>query len=411
MSDIDLARWIRPGDTVVWGQANAEPLGLIEALIAQRRGLARLRLFLGIGGSGRLKPEHADAFDFLGYCGSGSNRVLAQAGVLDILPSHYSHLPGLIRSGVLPVDVVMLQVSPADARGRHSLGLANEYLVAALDAARVVIAEVHEQVPWTQGERTLQADEIDLCVPAGYPLPQSPTPAVSRVEEAIAERVAGLVEDGATLQFGIGALPRAVLARLADRRDLGVHSGVIHDGVAEFVDAGIVTNARKSIDRGVTVTGLLIGSERLHRWAHRNPHLALRGSDYTHDAAVLASIDRFVAINSAIEVDLTGQINAETAGGVYVGAVGGALDFLRGAQRSRGGVPVVALPSTARGRSRIVARLDGPVTTPRSDAGVVVTEHGVADLRGRSLRERRQRLLDIADPAQRDRLEAETPGS
>ena len=411
MSDVDLGLWIRPGDTVVWGQANAEPLGLIEALLAQRRDLARLRLFLGIGGSGRLQAEHADAFDFLAYCGSGTNRALAQAGVLDILPIHYSQLPGLIRSGALRIDVVMLQVSPADEHGCHSLGLANEYLVAALDAARVVIAEVHEQVPWTHGERMLRADEIDLCVPAAYPLPQSPTPAASRVEEAIADRVAGLVEDGATLQFGIGALPRAVLARLADRRDLGVHSGVIHDGVADFVEAGIVTNARKSIDQGIAVTGLLMGSERLHRWAHRNPRLALRGSDYTHDAAVLASIDRFVAINSAIEVDLTGQINAETAGGVYVGAVGGALDFLRGAQRSRGGVPIVALPSTARGKSRIVARLDGPVTTPRSDAGVVVTEHGIADLRGLSLRERRRRLLDVADPGHRDHLEGEARGA
>jgi acetyl-CoA hydrolase len=411
LSDVDLARWIRPGDTVVWGQANAEPLGLVEALVEQRHALARLRLFLGIGASGRLRPEHADAFDFLAYCGTGTNRALAQANVLDILPSHYSQLPGLIRSGTLRVDVVMLQVSPADEHGRHSLGLANEYLVAALDAARVVIAEVHEQVPWTHGERMLRADEIDLRVPAAHPLPQSPTPAASRVDEAIADRVAGLVEDGATLQFGIGALPRAVLARLADRRDLGVHSGVIHDGVADFMEAGIVTNARKSIDRGVTVTGLLMGSERLHRCAHRNPRLALRGSDYTHDAAVLASIDRFVAINSAIEVDLTGQINAETAGGVYVGAVGGALDFLRGAQRSRGGVPIVALPSTARGKSRIVARLDGPVTTPRSDAGVIVTEHGIADLRGLSLRQRRQRLLDVADPAQREHLERETAGT
>ena len=405
MSEIDLARWIRPGDTVVWGQANAEPLDLIDALIEQRRQLSRLRLFIGIGGARRLAPEHADAFDFLAYCGSGSNRALAQAGVLDILPSHYSQLPRLIRSGSLRIDVVLLQVSPADAHGRHSLGLANEYLVAALDRARVVIAEVHAQVPWTHGERSLAADAIDLCVPASYPLPGSSTPPPSAVEEAIAGHLSGLVEDGATLQFGIGSLPRAVLARLADRRDLGVHSGVIHDGVAEFMEAGIVTNARKSIDRGVTVTGLLMGSERLHRFADHNPSIRLRGSDYTHDAGVLAAIDRFVAINSAIEVDLTGQVNAETAGGVYVGAVGGGPDFLRGAQRSRGGVPIVALPSTARDRSRIVARLDGPVTVPRSDAGVVITEHGVADLRRLSLRQRRQRLLDIADPRHRDALD------
>ena len=409
MSEIDLGRWIRAGDTVAWGQANGEPLGLIDALIEQRRELARLRLFLGIGGARRLTAQFADAFDFLAYCGSGSNRALAEAGVLDILPSHYSQLPALIRNSRLRIDVLLLQLSPADEHGRHSLGLANEYLVAALDTARVVMAEVHPEVPWTHGERTLAADRIDLCVPASYPLPESRTPTPSAVEEAIAGHLAELVEDGATLQFGIGSLPRAVLARLADRRDLGVHSGVIHDGVADFMEAGIVTNARKTIDRGVTVTGLLMGSERLHRYAHRNPNIQLRRSDYTHDAGVLAALDRFVAINSAIEVDLTGQVNAETAGGVYVGAVGGGLDFLRGAHRSRGGVPIVALPSTTRGKSRIVAHLDGPVTTPRSDAGVVITEHGVADLRGLSLRERRQRLLDIADPPCREALDRAAP--
>ncbi|HUG21842.1 acetyl-CoA hydrolase/transferase family protein [Piscinibacter sp.] len=400
----DLSAFIHPGDTVLWGQAGAEPLTLTRALVEQRQRLGRPRLFLGIGQSGVLQPEHADAFDFLAYCGSGSNRALAAAGVLDILPCHYSQLPALMRCGALRVDVVMLQVSPPDEQGRHSLGLANEYLLAALDSARVVLAEVNDQVPWTHGERCLRGDEIDLRVGASYaPWAAEATPA-GPVEQDIARHVAGLIDDGCTLQTGLGALPDAVLRALVDRRDLGVHSGVIGDGVAALCEAGVVTNARKTIDRGVSVGGLLMGSARLHRFAHRNERLRLRSTDYTHDASVLAAIDRFVAVNSAIEVDLSGQVNAEVANGVYVGAVGGALDFLRGAQRSRGGLPIIALPSTTGARSRIVARLSGPVSTPRSDAALIVTEHGVADLRGLPLSRRVDRLLAIADPRHRDAL-------
>ena len=401
----DLAPWVRPGDTIVWGQATAEPRTLTRALVAQRHAFARLRMFVGIGSSPTLQPEHADAFDFVGYSASGTHRALADAGVLDILPCHYSQLPELMRSGPLRIDVVMLQVSPPDAQGRHSLGLAQEYLLAALDAARVVIAEVHPDVPWVHGARTLQAADIDLLVNATHaPLDAAPgTP--GPVEQAIARHVASLVDDGATLQLGIGNVPEAVLAALHDRRDLGLHTGAAGDGVAALAQAGVLTNARKNIDKGVSVAGLLMGGARLRQWAHRNPALQLRGTDYTHDAAVLASIDRLVAINSAIEVDVTGQVNAEVAGGVYVGAVGGAIDFLRGAARSKGGLPIVALPSTAKGKTRIVAQLSGPVSTPRADAGLFVTEHGVADLRGQPLSRRVRSLIDIAAPEHREDLE------
>jgi len=406
-AEIDLGRWIRPGDTLIWGQSSAEPLTLVRAYAAQRHTCSRSRAFLGIGLSGLLEPLHADAIDFIGYCGSGTNRRLGDAGVLDILPCHYSELPGLIRSGALRIDVLLLQVPPADAQGRHSLGLAHEYLLAALDSARVVIAEVNDQMPWTCGERLLQPDEIDVRVAASYPPLQAAAGAVGEKELAIATHVAALVEDGATLQSGIGTIPEAVLGALHGRRELGVHSGTVGDAVMALMEAGVVTNTRKKRDAGASIAGVLMGSARLHRFAHHNPALQMRGTEYTHHPEVLASLPRLVAINSAVEVDLSGQVNAEVAAGSYVGAVGGAVDFLRGAQRSRGGVPVVALPSTAGTHSRIVASLSGPVSTPRCDAGVFVTEFGVADLRGLPLAARMSRMLDIAHPAHRARLEQE----
>ncbi|WP_312792458.1 acetyl-CoA hydrolase/transferase family protein [Diaphorobacter nitroreducens] len=399
---------IRPGDTLWWGQAAAEPLTLTRAVVQQRHALAqggRLRVFVGIGASDTLQPGLADAIDFFGYAAGGPHRALAQAGVLDILPSHYSHLPGLIRAGVLPVDVVLLQVSPPDAQGRYSLGLVQEYLPAAIERARVVIAEVHPDVPWTHGGLHLQASDFALLIDAEHPPLDQSRSAPGPVEQAIARHVAGWVEDGATLQLGIGNLPEAVLAALHGHRDLGLHSGAVGDGIAALAEAGVLTNARKSLDTGVGIGGILMGGERLRRWAHRNPQIELRGTDYTHDPEVLAASHKLTAINAAIEVDLTGQINAEVAAGCYVGAVGGAVDFLRGAARSKGGLPIVALPATAKGKTRIVAQLSGPVSTPRSDAGLIVTEHGVADLRGQTLSRRVRRLIDIAAPEHRADLE------
>lgn len=399
---------IRPGDTLWWGQATAEPQTLTRAVVQQRHALAqgrRLRVFVGIGASDTLQPAQADAIDFFGYAAGGPHRALAQAGVLDILPSHYSHLPGLIRAGVLPVDVVLLQVSPPDAQGRYSLGLVQEYLPAAIERARVVMAEVHPDVPWTHGGLHLQASDFALLIDAEHPPLDQSRSAPGPVEQAIARHVAGWVEDGATLQLGIGNLPEAVLAALHGHRDLGLHSGAVGDGIAVLAEAGVLTNARKSLDTGVGIGGILMGGERLRRWAHRNPQIELRGTDYTHDPEVLATSHKLTAINAAIEVDLTGQINAEVAAGCYVGAVGGAVDFLRGAARSKGGLPIVALPATAKGKTRIVAQLSGPVSTPRSDAGLIVTEHGVADLRGQTLSRRVRRLIDIAAPEHRADLE------
>ncbi|CAG2144821.1 acetyl-CoA hydrolase/transferase family protein [Cupriavidus numazuensis] len=404
----DLSALIRPGDHIWWGQATAEPLTLTRALVEHRHAIAqggRLGVFVGIGQSETLQPAQADVIDFFGYAASGPHRQLAKAGVLDIVPSHYSHLPGLIRERTLRADVVLVQVSPPDEAGRYSLGLVHEYIPAALDCARVIIAEVNPEVPWTYGSRHLTADDIDLLVDAAHAPISLERSAPGPAEQAIARHIAGWVEDGATLQMGIGNLPEAIVAALGDRRDLGLHSGAIGDGIAALAEAGVLTNARKTIDTGIGIAGVLMGSERLRRWAHRNPQLQLRETSYTHHPEVLASIDKLAAINSAIEVDLTGQVNAEVAAGVYVGAVGGAPDFLRGAARSRGGLPIVALPATAKGASRIVAQLSGPVSTARSDAGLIVTEHGVADLRGKTLSQRVRRMLDIAAPEHREDLE------
>lgn len=412
MSGSDLARQlqqlIRPGDTLWWGQSTAEPLTLTRAVTAHRHALAqggRLRVFVGIGASDTLVPGQADVIDFFGYAAGGPHRRLADAGVLDILPSHYSHLPHLIRAGVLPADVVLLQVSPPDAQGRYSLGLAQEYLPAALAQARVVIGEVNPQVPWTYGGLHLQASDFALLIDAEHPPLEQTRAAPGPVEQAIARHVAGLIEDGATLQLGVGNLPEAVLAALHNHRDLGLHSGAVGDGVAALAEAGVLTHARKSVDPGVGIGGILMGGDKLRCWAHRNPHMVLRDTGYTHNPDVLAASHKLAAINAAIEVDLTGQINAEVAAGCYVGAVGGAVDFLRGAAKSRGGLPIVALPATAKGQTRIVAQLAGPVSTPRSDAGLIVTEHGVADLRGQTLSRRVQRLIAIAAPEHREDLE------
>jgi len=400
---LDLTRYLRPGDRVVWGQACAEPQTLTELLVAQRHRLGGVTCFVGIPAAHVLRPEHTDALAVESYCGTGGNQALGPA----IVPAAYGALPGLLAGGALAADAAFVQVSAPDGQGRHSLGLADDYVSATLDTARVVIAEINDQVPFTAGARTLTAADWTACVMSSRPpaeLPAADPPAVAR---AVAGRVAGLVEDGATVQFGIGGLPDACLDALAGHRDLGIHSGLVTDAAMRLIQAGVVTGARKTVDRGVAIAGFLSGTAALFRFAHRNPAVQLRGTGYTHDPAVLAAQHRLAAINAALEVDLSGQVNAEVAGGRYVGSVGGASEFLRGAARSPGGVPVIALPSTAGRASRIVARLSGPVSTPRSDAGVIVTEYGAADLRGAPVNVRYERMLAIAHPDHRAALAAE----
>jgi acetyl-CoA hydrolase len=409
VSQLELARYVRPGDTVVWGQACGEPLSLTEALMAQRAKLPGVRCFLGVPCAATVRPEHADHLRFVSYTASGANQALHQAGVLDILPCHYSALPAMLTDGPLRADVVMLALPPARLDGRHGLGLCADYVAAAIGSARVVIAEVSDQIPDVSCGEALSPDQLDVIVYTSRPPAEyySARP-IQEVEKAIAGLVAGLVPDGATVQVGLGSMPSVALSGLADHRDLGVHSGMITDAVASLIEAGAVTGARKATDAGLVVTGFLLGTRSLFQHAAGNRAVNLRDTRYTHDAAVLAAQRRFTAINAAIEVDLTGQVNTETIFGRYVGAVGGAADFMRAAARSPGGLPITVLPSTAGTSSRIVAKLTGPASVARSDAGVIVTEHGVADLRGLPLRERQQRMLAVADPAHRGALEAQT---
>jgi acyl-CoA hydrolase len=296
--------------------------------------------------------------------------------------------------------VAFVQVSPADAQGNHSFGLIADFVQAAVATARVVIAEVNQRVPFTLGDAVLPAARIDCAVHvARDPVELAPAK-IGEQDLAIARFVAGYVEDGAVMQVGVGAVPDAVLRLLHDRRDLGVHSGMIGDGLVDLVEAGVVTNARKPIDTGVSVTGALIGTRRLYDFAHRNARICMRASSYTHDAAVLARLPRLVSINSAIEVDLTGQVNAEQSGSQYLGGTGGQVDYVRAGSRSPGGRAIIALPATAKGGkiSRITAALAGPVTTARSDVDVIVTEFGAAELKGQTLAERTRRLVAIAHP-------------
>jgi len=374
---IDLTSVVRPGDGIIWGQACAEPQTLVEALVAQRAQLSGVGAFLGSSYSGIVKPEHADHLRLSSYCGTARNRALADAGVLDILPAPYSQLGVLIRNNTIRSDVVMVQVSAPNAKGEYSLGLGVEYLAPALEKARAVIAEVNDQVPWTWTEPLLRKEDFSLVVESSRPpvyLDFKP----GEVDAAIAGYAAAFVPQRAVLECGIGSLPNAVLAALKGRRGLSYHSGLICEGVAD-------------LDLASCTGGALMGSQRLFDWARENPRVRLRSSDYTHGAATLARIERFVAINSAVEIDLTGQINGEVARGSYVGAVGGALDFIRAANQSPGGVSIVVLPA-----ARIVEKLSGPVSVPRSEAGVVVTERGAADLRGCTLRERERRLRAIS---------------
>jgi len=406
IAELDLARYIRPGALVAWGQACAEPLTLTEALAQQRQHLGGVRCFTGISSSPAVRPENCDHLSFVSYSAAGANRALSRAGLLDIVPCHYSELPRILSDGPLRADVLFLALPPSGPAGTFGLGLGADYLTALIGRVPTVIAEVNDRVPDIGCGRRLSRDEIDVIVHTSRPPAEYPEAPTGDTEAAIAGHVAGLIPDGATVQLGLGGLPSAVLRGLRDHRDLGVHSGVITDGVAELIEAGVVTGAGKSVDRGLVVTGFLMGTRALIARAAVDTSVQLRDTRYTHDHAILAAQRALVAINSATEVDLTGQANTETAAGRYVGAVGGAADFLRGAARSPGGIPVIALPSTAGTTSRIVASLNGPVSLARSDAGVIVTEYGMADLRGLTLAQRRKRMLAIAHPGHRPALEA-----
>lgn len=400
-AQLDLAGLIRPGDVVSWPHGTGEPRTLTEQLVSQRRELGGVRAFFGPSYTTTLRPESIDGIECTSYCGIGANAALAESGSLEIVPLHLAEIPRLLANGELRVDVVLLQLSPADASGRHSLGTVADYVHSLIEHARTVVAEVNDQAPFTFGDTLVDGAAIGAAIETSRPLIEIPVRAPGEAELAIAARAAELIPDRATLQIGVGGTPDAIAGLLRGRRDLGLHSGTIGDSAVELIECGAVSNEAKPIDRGLSVAGSLTGSRRLYEYADRNEAIALRPVSHTHALEVLARLPGLVAVNGALEVDLSGQVNSETAAGRYVGATGGQVDFVRGAAHAPSGRSIFALPSTARrgSVSRIVRRLSGPTTTARTDVDTVITEHGVAELRGVSLTERARRLAAIADPA------------
>lgn len=402
-----MADYIHPDSRVVVGHSTAEPATLLELFINQRAEYAGCAALIHASFSRILKPEHSDSLRLQGLGAIGTQRHLARAGVLDIIPMHLSDLPRLILDDEFAIDVVLLSLAPPDAQGRYSLGLVNDYIWAAAKRARVVIAEVNVQMPFTHGGPFLSSEDITVQVPTNRPLLEVAPALIGDVERKIAGHVVGFVEDKANVQFGVGSIPDAIAEALLGHRELGVHSGVVPSGIVDLIEAGAVTNAYKEIDKGISVTGAIWGTRKLYDFVNDNPAIHLRPLTYTHDFRTIGRLSRFVSMNSAIEVDLSGQANLEVAQGSYIGAVGGSVDFVRGARFSARGRSIIALPSTAaRGSiSRIVLNLGGPTTISRSDVDTVVTEYGSADLRGRTLEERALGLIAIAHPKFRDLLE------
>jgi acyl-CoA hydrolase len=404
---LDLSQFLKDGDRIVWGQACAEPTTLVEALLAQAREIGKLSAFAATSFSGLLDAAAGEKVQVVSMGAIGALRTLSGAHRLSIIPCHVGQIAPYIEQGLIGCDVAFVQVSPPDEEGNHSFGLTSDFIASAVAKARVVIAEVNERVPFTLGEAVLPTARIDCAVHVSRdPVQVAPAKAAD-ADLAIARYAAQYIDDGSVLQVGVGATPDAILRLVQDRRDLGVHSGMIGDSVADLVEAGVVTNARKPIDTGVCITGALIGTDRLYRFADRNPQLGMRSSAYTHGEVVLAKLPKLVSINSAIEVDLTGQVNAEQTGSAYMGGAGGQIDFVRAGARSPGGRAIIALPATAKGGkiSRVVASLAGPVTTARTEVDVIVTEFGAAELKGQPLAERARRMVAIAHPDFREELD------
>jgi len=404
---LDFRAFVRPGDVVLWSPSTAEPVPLIDALIAQRADLGGIGVLLGTSYSKSLQVQHADHISFKGISGAGGARRLAAAGMLDILPVHVSQLPALIRSGALRVDVVLVQLS-VDADGNpSSLGAADLCVGPAIAAARTVIAEVNESAPWTYGRIRPDLSKLAAYVRTRRPLVEVPPTPPDADDRRIAARIASLIPDGAVLQVGVGGVSQALGDALLGHKALGIHSGTIGDLLVDLTEKGVVTNERKPFDRGVSVTATLLGSKRLFDFAHHNKAVRVDDASYVHAPATLGRLDRLISINSAVEVDLTGQVNSEIADGTYLGAVGGQVDFIRGAVASRGGRSIVALRSVGKSQtaSRIVPQIkSGVCTTARSDIDVIVTEFGIADLRGRSISERIAMMIGITHPDFREDL-------
>jgi acyl-CoA hydrolase len=402
---MSITRHVRPGDVVAAAQVLGEPTALIEELFSHADELAGVTLFVGMSVTGVLNRV-PPGIDLVSSVGMAPNSDLIAAERMRLVPCHMSQLPWLLTEGPLRTDVAMVLLSPPDADGYCSLGVTSDYAWPAVQAAPVVLAEINDNVPVIAGDTRVHVSRLAYSVRTSRPLPEYHRATPTDLERRIAGHVAGYIKDGSCLQIGIGRLGEAILAAVAGRRDLGVHAGMVGDTILEMMRDGIITNARKGNDRGLAVAGSVLGSARAIALAARTPSLRIVSIAQTHDPARIEALTDFVCVNSALEVDLLGQVNTETAGGRYVGALGGAVDFLRAATRSPGGHSVVALPAaTARGRPRIVDRVER-VSALGADVDVIATEYGTAEIRGRTADQRARAIIEIAAPEQREALRA-----
>lgn len=392
-----LAQHLRRGDHVVVGQATGEPPGLVGELFALAAGLGEVNVFCGYS----LNPAWGDPIDaalrVTTYCGLGSIRHIVGRGAARVIPAQLSQLASWFESGVLKADVVLLQVSPADADGWHSLGCAVDYVWSAVQAARVVLVEVNPNVPRTRSAYRLHGSRVVVACESDLPLPELPNEAPDERQLIIGRNVARLVPDGAIVQLGIGSMAAAVARALSQHRGLRIRSGMVGDWLPELVASGAVD----ATDPEACMASLAVGSRSLYDFAGPDGPLGFEAPAQLVAPSGLAAGAPFMAINSAIEVDLLGQANAEFVGTRYVGAVGGQSDYFRAARRSPGGLAIVALPATvgAASKSRVVARIAGAyVTAAHSDVDVIVTEYGAADIRATTLAERRRLITALAEP-------------
>lgn len=402
---------IKSGDRVVVAHACGEPSYLLDAMVANASAYRDVELvhMVAMGKGDYCKPEYAENFRHNAIFVGGSSREAVADGRADFTPSFFFEVPRLF-STTMPVDVALVMVTPPDENGMCSLGVSVDYTQEAVKQAKLVIAQINPQMPWTGPNSLVSVKDLDIIVEHDAPLIELKPGKIGEIEKAIGEHCASLVPDGATLQLGIGAIPDAVLLFLKDKKDLGIHSEMFSDGVVELAEAGVITNAKKSLNPGKFVVAFLMGTKRLYDFVNHNPDVDMRPVDYVNHPFVVAQNDNLISINSCVQVDLMGQVASETVGSKQISGVGGQVDFVRGASAAKGGVSIIAMPSTVKGKiSKIVPLLDegAAVTTSRNDVDYIVTEYGVAHLKGETLRQRARNLIAIAHPDFRDELKAE----
>ena len=399
---------VKSGDRIVFAHACGEPRLLPSALAKRARELKGVEIvhMVPMGEALYCQPQYAASFKHVALFSGGPTRDAIWEGRADYIPCSFSEIPFLFNT-LLPVDVAMVTVSPPDSNGYCSLGVSVDYTKHAVSQAKTVIAEVNPTMPRTHGESFLHTSEIDVFVDVDVPIHELKSRETTDVEENIGRHAAELVEDGCCLQLGIGGIPDAVLKNLTAFKDLGIHSEMISDGVQHLVDKGVITGRMKNVHRGKVVVSFLMGSRAFYDWVDDNPLIEMRTVDYTNNPYLIAQNKKMLAINSALEVDLLGQVCADTLGPRQFSGVGGQLDFVRGARMSEDGKAIIALQSTAKSDvSRIVPTLKAgaAVTTSRNDVDYVVTEYGIASLKGKTVRARMKALIDIAHPGFREEL-------